>query len=150
RWDAIEAVPTIDRFSRLQFLQGFSDGSIIVSDGRKTFLRKDRAWNDISDGDRFVDRLWGSAPDNLYSVGFGSARHFDGSTWTDVALPGGPTAIYSISGRSTGEVVMSGRFGKLFNFDGSQWSVTQLDSNAVFDRLAVTESGRVFGSTYSE
>src|SRR5262249_39788270 len=75
RWDAIEAVPTIDRFSRLQFLQGFSDGSIIVSDGRKTFLRKDRAWNDISDGDRFVDRLWGSAPDNLYSVGFGSARH---------------------------------------------------------------------------
>lgn len=119
-WGTIE--PPAGNYGDLRQAIGFPDGQIVVSDGRRTYLRKDAVWTNISDEEFYNDGMWGSAPNNLYVIGFGEARHFDGITWSTVALPEEGDGLYAISGRSAGDVVITARRGKVFRYDGTQWT----------------------------
>jgi hypothetical protein len=80
----------------LWWVHAFDDGSVFLGGANSTILR----WQ----GDKFVRMatpglanstvfgLWGRAADDVYAVGSSSGRngfmwHFDGSAWSEVALP---------------------------------------------------------------
>lgn len=81
-------------------------------------------------GDRKLNRVWGSAPDDVWVVGEeGAVAHFDGRAWTPVELPApapatqqGPIAYYGVSGHDARHVFICAREGYLFGYDGTTWT----------------------------
>lgn len=145
RWNPIEP-PPIRGIPRHAL--GFPGGEIVVSDGSNTFVRKNGAWTDISNPSYFyMEDLWGSSPTDLYGVNYQGARHYDGLTWSEVPLP---ADLYAVTGRSADDVVISSYYGNLLRYDGTQWTDTVIDSFVTYRSLAMTESGRIFGSTYND
>ncbi|MEO7328180.1 MAG: hypothetical protein ABI193_06360 [Minicystis sp.] len=86
------------------------------------------AWQVVTDGSALggvVLSVWGTGPDDVLTVGGplgntgGSAvaRHFDGTTWKDLA-PGGPDSFWWVSGTSATDVWMVGEKGRMTHWDG--------------------------------
>lgn len=148
QWNPIEPPPVR---GTPRYALGFPDGEIVVSGGSETFVRKNGVWTDISIPDYFyMDALWGSSPTDLYGVNYQGARHYDGSTWSAVTLPIVEDGLTAVAGRSADDVVISGSYGNLLRFDGTQWTDTQIDSFVTYRSIVMTESGRIFGATYSD
>lgn len=143
-WGTIE--PPIGSYGTLRMAMGFPDGALVVSDGQRTYLRKEAAWTDISDGERYANDMWGNAPDNLYSINFNGVRHFDGTAWTQVMLPQQVLDLNAISGRAAGDVVIGAGRGTVVRYDGSQWTATEIDTFANYYGVAMTSSGRIFAA----
>jgi hypothetical protein len=146
-WGTIE--PPFGSYGTFRMAMGFPDGALVVSDGQRTYLRKDAAWTDISDGERFANDMWGNAPDNLYAVSYDRVRHFDGVAWSPVTLPENTRGLLAISGRATGEVVVTGERGTVVRYDGAQWSTMEIDTLDTYRYVAVTSSGRIFTADYN-
>jgi hypothetical protein len=147
RWITMEQPATSN--GDLSAAIGFPDGRVVVS-GSRTFVLENGAWRDISDPDEYGYTMWGSSPDDLYKVGFRVLRHFDGTSWSTVDLPGSPQYVIDVTGRSSNDVIVSAEEGRLIRFDGAQWTSTTIDSNVTLGSLAITDSGQLFGATYGE
>lgn len=63
--------------------------------------------------------MWGPSPDDLWSMGFGSAIHFDGTEWTQ---SGGVGFANAMSGTSSDDVWAVG-FSLVHHYDGSAWTM---------------------------
>lgn len=75
--------------------------------------------------------VWGSGPSDVWAVGGDPLRmgetdvvlHYDGSTWTQVALPdpaGG--ALFKVWGAAADDVWVVGQGGAMFHYDGAAWA----------------------------
>ena len=148
RWTSFAQPPGLH--SDLHYGRVFPDKTLLLGGGQGTFLLANGEWNDISDPQAYGDLLWGNAPNNLYKTDCCSVRHFDGSSWTSIDVPGVKDGIYAISGNSSGKVVISSWRGGVARFDGESWSSAVIDSDITYRDVAMTESGRIFGSTYGE
>jgi hypothetical protein len=62
--------------------------------------------------------VWGAAHDDVWSMGFGSAIHFDGSEWSEVP---GVSFASAMSGVARNDIWAVG-FSSVFHYDGSEWS----------------------------
>lgn len=80
----------------LWWVHAFPEGPVFVAGAYATVLKyEDGAFTRMKTpgiGFQTVYGVWGPAPDDLYAVGSGSGRngfvwHFDGTQWTDLALP---------------------------------------------------------------
>ncbi len=88
----------------------------------------------------FLNRMpvWGSAPDDVWSAGFSSLIHFDGTRWSQEAV-GVVGFADSISGFGPDDVWATG-FGSLFHYDGAAWTAVDAglaDGTSVTDLWAV-------------
>ena len=74
----------------------------------------------------FIDNIWGTSPTDVWAVlgnGVETLWHFDGKDWEPWLERVGP-ALYSIDGSDKENVWIGGNDGKIFNFNGSAWSLT--------------------------
>ncbi|HXS09429.1 MAG TPA: hypothetical protein VN852_05560, partial [Candidatus Krumholzibacteria bacterium] len=126
----------------------FPDGEMAVTDGNRTFIRKNDKWIDITNFERRGVELWGTSPMDIYALGYQGMSHFDGDSWAPVVLPGVVEYPFPMSGRSSTDLATAGRYGAIYRFDGSEWSTTLVDSTASFTSLAMTQSGRLFAADY--
>lgn len=88
------------------------------------------AWQVVHDGKDLGGALlsvWGSAPDDVFVVGgplgnggVAVARHFNGTTWKDLA-PGGEDSFWWVTGSGPNDVWMSGEKGRLTHWDGTSF-----------------------------
>lgn len=79
------------------------------------------AWSDIDIGDSQdgVLKLSGTSSSDLWGVRTGVVGHFDGTAWTDTAVPAS-----AISARAKDDVFAVGKTGAIQHFDGASWSAT--------------------------
>lgn len=70
--------------------------------------------------------VWGSGPDDVWIVGgdddAGEAWHFDGSGWSETALPDGTPLLVWVYGFSATDVFAVGLDGAAVRWDGATWS----------------------------
>jgi hypothetical protein len=66
-----------------------------------------------------VTAVHGSAKDDVWTISAAGARHFDGSTWTDVALPGGGSdEPRTLNALAKDEVIVT-TYSNVYRWDGS-------------------------------
>lgn len=105
-----------------------------------TVLRWDgTSWNAESIGtasQRFG--VWASAANDVYVVGINTGNqlhHYDGTTWTNL-LSGtnwwGTGSIRSVWGTSSSNVWISGTTGRIYNWNGSSWTLKNSGISATF------------------
>ncbi len=74
--------------------------------------------------------VWGVAPDDVWIVGGtpnqGEAYHYDGSSWSAVAVPEGVGLLVWVYGFSTSDVWAVGVDGAGAHWDGTAWSAVDL------------------------
>jgi cysteine-rich repeat protein len=96
------------------------------------------------------EKIWGVGPSNLYAVGVGGVKHFDGSTWQTPSWATGLTGLHSVWGTTsptTQDVWLAGA--NVWHWDGTTLTssapgATYLDvwASAPDDAIAVgTQSG---------
>jgi hypothetical protein len=82
--------------------------------------------------------VWGSAPDDVYAVGT-TVQHWDGSSWSEVTVPGTPT-FNGIWGSDPTNIYAVGESGAVYRYNGSSWS--NLNIGAIGRLTSVGGSGR--------
>ena len=81
-----------------------------------------------------LNAVWGSSASDVFAVGFeededfnitSTVRHFDGSTWSRVEVPGGDAVLQDIWGSSATDVYVVGDDGLVLHYDGTAWTPTR-------------------------
>jgi photosystem II stability/assembly factor-like uncharacterized protein len=93
--------------------------------------------------------IWGASPDDVFAVGpKGTILHFDGRTWSPMAVDGSPHLL-SVWGASGRDVFVVGDEGVIIHYDGRRWNT--MHSGTTKNLIAVWgASGRdVFAVGYS-
>jgi len=102
-----------------------------------------------------VTSLWGTAPNDIWSVANGSQAthmdpllawvyHFDGSNWT-VSYTDSQDDLLAVGTRSTDDVIAVGKHGRIVRHAGSQWlEQTSGTPNDLFAVWGDPNSSRVF------
>jgi uncharacterized protein DUF6851 len=120
-------LPTSERAS-LWWVHAFKDGPVFLAGAQSTILRYDHGafvrMPTIGLSRHTVFGLWGPTPTDLYAVGsLGSANgfvwHYDGTAWSDVALPeslpkdaqGNTAGLFKVWGNGDGTVWVVGGAG---------------------------------------
>ena len=88
--------------------------------------------------------LWGTDANNVYAVGFGSALHWDGQSWTPIAGVVGS----SISGSGPDDIWVGADDG-LRHFDGATWTKLPDFSGAFVQDLVVAAHNDVYAVVVS-
>jgi len=100
---------------------------VLVEPGGVVSSAKDWA-GVVADGDPIRGRaIWASSSDDIWVIGSSGDgfRHWDGTTWSDVAGPAGTTGLNEIWGSSPSNIFAVGDLGSAVHFDGRTWG-TQL------------------------
>lgn len=132
-----------------------------------------QVWEDVNVGGLYIGTytdVWGSSENNVFITGSSGILRWDGSEWSEMALPPGISCCSSIWGISGGDVYATGN-GVLLHYNGAAWSEVNigadqslLESTDLYDvwagrgggqdRVVVLGSqGRIFtktGSTWSK
>ena len=135
-WKAVDTKILHD----LWWVHAFKDGPVFLSGGGASVLRVDGDVVTRLPTPEFfgntVFGVWGSAPDDVWAVGGFAGRegfiwHWDGETFSDVALPadlprtdeGEIPALFKVWGRGADDVWVVGGLGTILHFDGDAWKV---------------------------
>jgi hypothetical protein len=112
----------------LWWVFGFAGGPTFLGGAMGRILRyQDGVFETLTTpGASTVYGIWGSALDDVWAVGGdgalgGFAWHFDGSAWSDVALPQGvseESSLFKVWGRGADDVWLVGTRGKTLHYDG--------------------------------
>lgn len=131
----MQAKPLFLSLSLLFLASACSDPDPQTPDGGSPALP---AWSvvlDENDVDGALLSVWGSGPDNVFTVGgplgntgFSSlALHYDGSSWHRLS-PGGEETFWWVSGSSAGDVWMVGEKGRISHWDANTKKFTEHSS----------------------
>ena len=119
-------------------------GTLIHYDGA-TFTRAS------TPGTRVVFGVWAAASDDVWAVGgenggvAGFVWHYDGTAWTEVALPAAHpgAAVFKVWGLASDDVYFCGLSGTLMHWDGAALSMlTSPTTRSLFTLHAVRGAGR--------
>ena len=78
------------------------------------------AWTTVDSGlNNILSGIWGASSSDIYAVGGGGSRHFDGSVWHRT-FP--VSREPKVRGTSPSDVFVAGDGGGISHFDGSTWS----------------------------
>ncbi|HIA01749.1 MAG TPA: hypothetical protein EYN66_07535 [Myxococcales bacterium] len=154
QWTELDSGSTQD----LWWVYGFDDGSTYIVGALGTVLRHTQESGFVPmeiDTDVTLFGIWGSAPDDIYSIGFvfnnatpGGIFHYDGSAWTQVVdLPDSVTEssnFFKVWGTSKDDVWAVGRDDLVIHWDGTQWTdeATGLESDWVTINGRLRENGK--------
>ncbi len=97
-------------------------------------------WTEVYTSDTTaMSGVWGAGPDDIWAVGgnqdVADVRHFDGSTWSESAVPDGTHLLVWAYGFASDDVFAVGRGGSVLHWGGSAWST--LDSGTTRDLWGV-------------
>jgi hypothetical protein len=81
---------------------------------------------------------WASGTDDVWFVG-ARAFHYDGSTWSCVAVPG-HVQLHGVWGTLSTNVWAVGDLGTILHFDGARWSSVTLPSGAALQSVWTSSS----------
>jgi hypothetical protein len=114
---------------------GFEGGPVFMGGvGGRVLRYQDGAFEtQLTPGTSTVYGIWGASADDLWAVGGdgaagGFAWRFDGSTWSDFALPAGlrdSASLFKVWGRSKDDVWLVGTAGTLLHYDGVELAVEE-------------------------
>ena len=157
---------------QLWWVHGFTGGPVVVVGDRGTIARYDEgAWEQMPTGLTAVTLygVWGSSPDNMWAVGGPYALadmgqpdpgpdsdpeseprrdillHYDGTAWTQVALPELPErsvaaqSFFKVWGTGPDDVFVVGGGRLILHYDGTQWEVQDTGPGS---QLLFTVTGR--------
>jgi hypothetical protein len=84
--------------------------------------------------------VWGAAANDVYAVGnVGVILHFDGATWSPVAIPGETSSFTGVYGTASDDVFLVTDNESLYHFDGRRWSpIRPLNSLGAVEDLWVS------------
>jgi photosystem II stability/assembly factor-like uncharacterized protein len=70
-----------------------------------------------------LERIWGSSASDVYVGGAqGTLLHYDGASWSRVALPVDPAyTVHAVWGTSASNVYVAGSGGFVLRWDGTSW-----------------------------
>jgi hypothetical protein len=111
-----------------------------------------RRWNGTTfpvfrNGTVAVRGIWGAGPNDVWTVG-ATASHWDGQTWTSMALMPttsvSDTTIYAIGGAATNDVWAVIPGGYAFHWDGGSWREFDAAVSGIFGSVSVTPDHGVF------
>ncbi len=137
----------------LWWVHGFEGGPVLVGGEGGHILRYAGGAFEAMEtpGTATVFGIWGSSPDDVWAVGGtmaaggGFVWRFDGSAWTEVAIPAEAEMqnIYKVWGTAADDVWLVGTGGLLMHWDGSEMAVlpsgttrTIFTVHALGDRVA--------------
>jgi hypothetical protein len=91
-------------------------GGLVHGDGASS-------WSWVSQPASFSNRkaIWSAATSDVWAVGDGNARHYDGTAWADRTLPGHAT-LNAVFGLSPTNIYAAGDNGTILHYDGTSWS----------------------------
>ncbi len=84
--------------------------------------------------------VWGSAPNDLFAVGYGSDPctgdyglivHYDGSAWSSTPMMGTTNRLQDVWGSGPNDVFAVGQNGTILHYDGAGWSSVWADLNFI-------------------
>ena len=116
--------------SHLNSIWAASANNVIAVGDQGTILRFDGSqWlPQVSGTLESLNGVWGSSANDIYAVGkTGSSSsgsivlHYDGSAWNEIDI-GSDQTLHTAWGLDANNVYIGGWNGRLYNFDGSQWS----------------------------
>lgn len=122
------------------------DGEVwVCGNGGTTARYVDGNWSMVDTPTDFpLWGLWGTAADNLWTVGgdpFGDTPvllHWDGDSWGDVTLPmldREVPALFKVWGAAEDDAWAIGQRGLVLHFDGGEW--TQVDAGTTSDLISL-------------
>lgn len=116
----------------LWWVHGFAGGPIFMGGSGGQIVRYEGGTFTpmTTPGVGTVFGIWGSAPNDVWAVGGGTATgggfvwRFDGTAWTDLPLPAGTpdAAVFKVWGNAANDVWLVGSGGLLLHWDGSSLS----------------------------
>lgn len=71
--------------------------------------------------------VWGSSPSDVFAVGNGVIRHYDGNDWSEMAVP--PFELNDVWGTSSSDVFAVGSR-VILHYDGTAWNEMSIDPKA--------------------
>ncbi|MCX5748579.1 MAG: hypothetical protein NT062_39525, partial [Proteobacteria bacterium] len=134
--------------ANLWWVHAFKDGPVFLAGAKSTVLRYQNGAFErlptIGLSRHTIFGLWGASPTDLYAVGSlgagnGFVWHYDGTTWSDVALPetlpqdaqGNTAGLFKVWGDGAGTVwVVGGNGTVLRSRDGGAFAVVPVDTTA--------------------
>lgn len=126
------------------WVHAFDDGTVMIGGEGGTIVRRAPGASAFermtTPGTGTVFGVWGSTSGDVWAVGglggsAGFVWRFDGSAWTDVALPAGHpgAAVFKVWGTSSSDVWLCGLMGTLMHWDGAALSmVTSPTTRSLF------------------
>lgn len=89
-------------------------------------------WSVVLETDEPMNHVWGSGPDDVYAVGYGSIlAHWDGTSWStnglSAATGNSPIPLSAIWGSSGSDIFVACQDGFILHHNGSGWSPTFSD-----------------------
>jgi hypothetical protein len=78
----------------------------------------------ITESNTFFNGIWGFSGSDVYAVGGGfdyDVYHYNGVTWSPMSSL--PIGLRQVWGTSPTDIFASGAVGKIFHYDGSDWSM---------------------------
>jgi hypothetical protein len=135
-WEQIETGVLHD----IWWAHSFDGGPTFLSGGGATVLKVEGDTVERTPTPEFFGNtlygVWGAAPDDVWAVGGFAGRagviwHYDGTTWSNAALPddlprgddGEIPSLFKVWGRSASDVWVVGGHGAILHYDGTAWSV---------------------------
>ncbi len=89
-----------------------------------------------------ISALWGSGASNVYAAAGTKLFRFDGTAWTQVALPAGGDFIKDIDGTSATDIYAVGLSQTIYHFDGSAWTLLS-SSGPNLEAVLATGTGAI-------
>lgn len=128
-WATVAGLPT--SMPRLNWIHGVGEMRVVVGYYGALLHREGGIWETRASGvEGPLWGVWGSAEDDFWIVGGGSAGeapvllHYDGEVWSDVdvsAISGSSSALYKIWGRAADDIYAIGAKGLILHYDGIAW-----------------------------
>ncbi len=93
-------------------------------------------WSEAFDASKVgaLSGVWGVAPDDVWTVGGttnqGQIHHFDGTSWSPVAVPDGTPLLSWVYGFATDDVWVVGTKGVALHWDGKAWAKVDTGTTA--------------------
>jgi hypothetical protein len=84
-------------------------------------------WTRTIAGSPFKTSIWGSGPTDIYALDTFDLTHFDGSTWSEVALDAGAAGGAQVWGTNASDVWVMTDSSDLSHFDGVSWQTVETD-----------------------
>jgi hypothetical protein len=89
------------------------------------------------DGMPWLWAIWGNSARDLWTLAIydgGPAYRFDGERWTEHPLPTG-ASYYDLWSAPDGRVWLAGEHGRILSYDGSTWSMAEVEGVTLFQGI---------------